>query len=78
MTSCGYTPAEIDEITLHDVLDLFAYWRSYPPVHEIMKYVHHIEPKPERPISKGESDPSGIGGLVARFPNGSVRLGDSR
>ncbi len=47
MTGCGYTPAEIDEMTLHDVLALFAYWRDYPPTHEILKCVHRIERKAE-------------------------------
>ena len=71
MTSCGYTPAEIDEVTLHDVLGLFAYWRDFPPTHEILKCVYRIEPT-------SKSDPSGIGGLVARFPNGFVRMADVR
>jgi hypothetical protein len=78
MTSCGYTPAEIDELTLHDVLGLFAYWRDFPPIHEILKYVHRIEQKQERPIPKSQSDPSGIGGLIARFPDGFVRAVDVR
>lgn len=77
MTNCGYTPAEIDEMTFHDVLVLFAYWRDFPPTHEILKYVYHIEQKPERTVKKSTSDPSGIGGLVARFPDGLVRLGEN-
>ena len=76
MTGCGYTPAEIDEMTLHDVLSLFAYWRDYPPVHEILKCVHRIERKPHS-ASASADDPSGIGGLIARFPDGSVRIGES-
>jgi hypothetical protein len=71
-----YTPAEIDEVTLHDVLSLFAYWRDFPPTHEILKCVYRIEQKQERPITTSKSDPSGIGGLVARFPNGFVRVAD--
>lgn len=78
MTSCGYTPLEIDEMTLHDVLGLFAYWRDFPPAHEILKCVHRIEQKQERPIATSNSDPSGIGGLVARFPDGFVRVADVR
>jgi hypothetical protein len=74
MTSCGYTPEEIDEVTLQDVVALFAYWRDFPPTHEILKCVYRIEQKQERPITTSKSDPSGIGGLVARFPNGFVRL----
>ena len=45
MTACCYTPAEIDEMTLADVINLFAYWRENPPTHEILKCVHRIAPK---------------------------------
>jgi len=70
MTSCGYTPGEIDEMTLHDVLGLFAYWRDFPPAHEILKCVYRIEQKQELPITTSKSDPSGIGGLSRGFPTG--------
>jgi hypothetical protein len=75
MTGCGYTPAEIDEMTLWDVLSLFSYWRDYPPVHEILKCVYRIERKPESTIITDDRDPSGIGGLIARFPDGGVGVG---
>ncbi len=74
MTGCGYTPAEIDEMTLHDILALFAYWRDYPPVHEILKCVYRIERKGESSAPASAGDPSGIGGLLARFPDGFVRV----
>jgi hypothetical protein len=64
-------------MTLHDVVGLFAYWREYPPVHEILKCVYRIEQKSELPSTNSDSDPSGIGGLIARFPNGYVRLGEN-
>jgi hypothetical protein len=67
MTSCGYTPAEIDEMTLYDVFGLFAYWRDFPPAHEILKCVYRIEQKPEQPITNSNTDPSGIGGLIGSF-----------
>lgn len=76
MTACGYTPAEIDEMTLHDVLALFAYWRDYPPAHEILKCVHRIERKQQAVASKSAGDPSGIGGLIARYPDGFVRAAE--
>ena len=72
MTACGYTPAEIDEMTLYDVSALFAYWREYPPVHEILACVYRIAPKPA-PAPVSSSDPSGIGALIARFPDGRVK-----
>jgi hypothetical protein len=73
MTACGFTPSEIDEMTLRDVLDLFSYWRASPPTHEILKLAYRIEPKPNPSPKKSDSDPSGIGGLIARFPDGFVR-----
>lgn len=73
MTGCGYTPPEIDEMTLDHVRALIAYWRDNPPVHEILKCVYRIERKAESTVSKSAGDPSGIGGLMARFPDGFVR-----
>lgn len=73
MTACGYTPAEIDDMTLFDVATLFAYWRENPPVHEILKCVYRIAPKPAA-ASVSASDPSGIGALIARFPDGRVKI----
>ncbi|PNE12926.1 MAG: hypothetical protein CR217_00090 [Beijerinckiaceae bacterium] len=61
-------------MTLHDVLALFAYWRDFPPTHEILKCVYRIEQTQDLPITKSKSDPSGIGGLIARFPDGFVRV----
>ena len=74
MTACGFTPGEIDEMSLFDVMALFAYWREHPPVHEILKCVYRIESKPE-PELVSNVDPSGIGALIARFPDGRVRQG---
>lgn len=72
MTACGYTPAEIDEMTLFDVVNLFGYWRAHPPAHEILQCVYRIVPKPEaEPVAA--DDPSGIASLIARFPDGQVR-----
>ena len=71
MAACGYTPAEIDEMTLFDVMALIAYWRDHPPVHEILKAVFRIERKDD--AAKSAGDPSGIGALIARFPDGQVR-----
>ncbi|MFZ0729125.1 MAG: hypothetical protein WAM51_03250, partial [Methylovirgula sp.] len=46
LMTAGFTPAEIDEMTLFDVMGLFSYWRENPPAHEILKAVYRIEPKP--------------------------------
>lgn len=60
-------------MTLHDVLGLLTYWRDHPPAHEILKCVYRIEHKSETASRRNDRDPSGIGGLVARFPDGFVR-----
>jgi hypothetical protein len=73
MTACGFTPAEIDDMTLFDLRDLLAYWRDHPPVHDILKSVYRIECQPEVPMHESSGDPSGIGSLLARFPDGFVR-----
>ena len=49
MTACGFTPAEIDEMTLFDVMALFEYWRDFPPSHEILKLAYRVERKPALP-----------------------------
>lgn len=35
-TACGYTPDEIDALTLPQVLDLYSYWKQHPPMHELL------------------------------------------
>ena len=32
-TVCGYTPSQIDAMTLPQVDELFGYWAKHPPVH---------------------------------------------
>lgn len=75
MTACGYTPDEIDDMPFCDVLELLAYWQEYPPVHEILKCVYRIECNAESTEERSGTDPSGIGDLITRFPEGYVRGG---
>lgn len=73
MTACHYTPAQIGAMEMQDVSALLDYWADHPPVHEILAAVHGIKPREKEavePVSK--NDPSGIGGLIAQFPNGVV------
>jgi len=73
MTACGYTPSEIDELTLHELVNLLRYWEVWPPVHETLKHIYRLEPKRKDCAVKSDGDPSGIGSLIARFPDGDVR-----
>ncbi len=70
MTACGYTPSDIDAMPMIDVLNLLRYWREAPPTHEILAAVHQIEPARKAPPDP--ADPSDIGTLIARFPDGVV------
>ena len=75
MTACHYTPSQIDDLEMLDVIDLFRYWSKWPPTHEILAQVHRVRPaheeKPEIPANA--DDPSGIGGMIASSPNGFVK-----
>lgn len=75
ITALGRLPAEVEAIEFFDVIDLLDYWADWPPTHEILKLVHEVRRAPKvRPIAHPSAgdDPSGIGSLVARFPNGFV------
>lgn len=71
MTACGYTPAEIDDMTFFDIMALLTYWRDFPPMHEILKAVFKIERK--QALEQSRDDPSGIGALIALYPDGKVK-----
>lgn len=60
------------------MVDLQDYWADHPPVHELVAAYLGVKPRPKfaKPIpgqpGTDAADPSGIGGLVAQFPNGFV------
>jgi hypothetical protein len=74
MTACHYTPSQIDEMEMLDVLDLFKYWSDWPPAHEVLFIANGGKPpkKAEKAKPVDPDDPSGIGGLIQMFPNGFV------
>jgi hypothetical protein len=71
MTACGYTPDQIDAMPMHDVLALLRSWRDAPPTHEILAAVYQIK-RSDR-VPNNPRDPSNIGALIARFPDGLVK-----
>jgi hypothetical protein len=77
MTACHYTPSQIAEMEMLDILSLFAYWKDWPPTHEILRLVHGTKSPggkgDEKKKSVDPNDPSGIGGLIHAFPNGFVK-----
>lgn len=68
MAGAGYTPDEIDAMPAQDAFALLRYWRDHPQSHEILAAVHLVT----RVARVSRDDPSGIGTLIARFPDGIV------
>ena len=69
MAGAGYTPEEIDAMPAQDAAALLRHWRTRPPTNEIVAAAFGLQPAPER----DPDDPSGIGGLIGRHPDGAVR-----
>ena len=68
MAEGGWTPDAVDAMPMGDVLALLRWWREHPPAAAILAAVHGVKPAPGR----GADDPSGIAGLMARWPEGMV------
>ncbi len=63
-------------MTIWDVERIFAYWRSAPPIHELVAAYLGYKPPPEPvKVASSADDPSGIGSLIMRFPDGAVKHG---
>lgn len=63
-------------MTLWDVERIFRYWRHAPPTHELAAAYLGFKPPPEPARAAATADdPSGIGSLIMRFPDGAVKHG---
>ena len=71
MAGAGYTPDEIDAMPAQDVAALLRHWHDHPPAHEILAAVHRVTRA--APAEARADDPSGIGALIARHPDGIVK-----
>ncbi|KTR97008.1 hypothetical protein SB2_02740 [Methylobacterium radiotolerans] len=65
-------------MTLWDVRRLYRYWSAHPPVHELVAAFMGVKAQAELPppaASAGAEvdDPSGIGAMILRFPDGQVK-----
>jgi len=67
-TSCGYTWAEIDAMSLSALRELLAYWSRHPPAHLILAGVFRVTPKPK-------STRAGFADLAALAPSGVLSVG---
>jgi len=62
-------------MAMPDLINLFAYWRETPPLHEIFCAIYQIGSQTSRrkpDVIVGDKDPSGIGDLIQRFPSGFI------
>jgi len=76
MTVTGRPWDEIeDTLTAPRLEALRLEWLEHPPVGDLVaQYIGYKPPPPPQKIEHqiSSSDPSGIGGLISRFPNGFV------
>jgi hypothetical protein len=76
MTACHYTPSQIDDLEMIDVIELFKYWKEWPPTHEILAIVHRnpdaVKAEQREQKIVDPEDPSGIGALISAFPKGAI------
>jgi hypothetical protein len=68
MAGAHYTSAQIDELPMQDATALLSYWSERPPTHELLAAIYRVEARPKPSVE----DPSGIGALIARHPNGQI------
>ena len=73
MAGAGYTPDAIDAMPVQDVLALLRHWRDHPPTHEILAAVHRVTRATPAKGRTQSDDPSGLGALIARHPDGVMR-----
>lgn len=63
-------------MTIWDVERIFAYWRDTPPTHELVAaYLGYKPPPAPATVAPSADDPSGIGSMIMRFPDGAVKHG---
>lgn len=57
---------------------LYRYWTAHPPVHELVAAFMGVKARGEPPplaaaAGAAADDPSGIGAMILRFPDGQVK-----
>jgi hypothetical protein len=70
--SAGWTwDYTLETLTMTRLSALYRHWRRHPPIHKTAAAFCGYQP-PEAAIEtpRAQEDPSGIGGLIARFPDG--------
>jgi hypothetical protein len=51
-TDCGYTPAQIREMTMADLNRLIKYWGKYPPIRDLVASFVGFEMPTDEPAAK--------------------------
>lgn len=57
---------------------LYRYWSAHPPVHELVAAFMGVKVQADPPplasaVGAAHDDPSGIGAMILRFPDGQVK-----
>lgn len=80
VTVTGWTFEEIDAMSMGDAVDLFEYWRDYPPAHVILRAVY-MKPgaEPQRSSRKQDiSEAETVRALLEMQSLSGSALGSSR
>jgi len=68
----GRSYEQVDDLCVADIDLIFGFWAKHPPADLILAAAYGVKPKEDRRASNTD-DPSGIGGLIAAFPDGKVK-----
>lgn len=58
MANCGYTPGEIDAMTMRDINRLYNYWSKHPPAADILAAVHGVKTSAANSHGKRDYNPA--------------------
>jgi hypothetical protein len=73
--ACGYTTAEIDDMRWSEIIELYRYWQTSPPIHETLRHVAAVLGVKFKEAPKTPAEQSGMSVAVLRamFPDGLMR-----
>jgi hypothetical protein len=79
----GWSLDTVGEPTLWDVWRLYRDWRAHPPVHELAAAFLGVKAQADPPLlataaGSATDDPSGIGAMILRSPDGQVKAHQGR
>lgn len=75
ITATGWSRAEVEALTLHEVNELLAYWNEHPPAHLLLAAMTRARPSRESKGAENDlaSAVAGLGGRVASAPSREIK-----